>query len=329
MQRRWLLLAVILTVPSGCDNVTWGGSDVHLQGPSATTDSTAVAEEAAPEPEAQLPALPTGPILLAGGRDGDTATLVAVGEVRGDSVVELPREAEAPGFMAHFARTLFPAGRELVLFSDGARVGRLTVTGTDTDDRFCPARVAVTGVVELVPAASAARRLLALSDTAAARRPFTPYRAYDHDYDMRVASLNLMGAAIPQVGARWPSSILETRADIHAFRLPEDDSTFFAATFLYKDRLSVTPPEDGAYALFFLGVPSRGTYRAAYTAYRPAADDGKGAPRYFDHLDLNGDGRSEILLDVFGARQRWFAELARRGAGWRQVFQDPCGSPTG
>ena len=60
--------------------------------------------------------------------------------------------------------------------------------------------------------------------------------------------------------------------------------------------------------------------------YRAVDTDGKGAPRYFDHLDWNGDGTEEILLDVLGSNRRWFAGLGRTDGSWIRTFQDACGS---
>ena len=328
MRRRWLLFAVILTAPSGCDNVTWGGVKVRLQDPPATADTTRAAA-AEVEAAVPLPPLPKGPILLAGARDGDEATLVAVGEVRGDGLAPFPTEAQAPGFQQRLANEVLLPGTEMILFSEGARVGRLTVSETSVDDRFCVPRTAVKGVVELTPGASNAQSLMALTDTAAHRRPFTPHRTWTHDYDQRVASLNLATEAIPAVGAAWPPSLLESRADIQVFRLPEASGSSVVATFLVGDRLAVTSPSEGAYALFVMGGPSAGGYASEFIWYRSADREGKGAPRYFGHLDWNGDGRSQILLDVFGAQKRWFAALSQRSGTWVRTYQDPCGEPTG
>lgn len=329
MQRRWLLLAVILTVPSGCDNVTWGGTEVRLQGPPARGDEAAaqVHEEAPAQEEPPDPF--TGPILLAGAPAGDSVRLVVVGPVRGDVLEPLPAGEEGATAIASLIRKRLPPGTELVLFAQGARVGRLLVSGSSVDDRFCPPRPVVTGVAELVPDAAEADRFLALADTSARPRPRTAYRAWSHDYTQRVSSLSLASEAIAQLGAPWPPSLLESRGDIRAFRLPEATGPSLAATFLYKDRLAVAPPAADAYALFVIGEPGQAGYRNTYTWYRRADDDGKGVPRYFDHLDLDGDGRSEILLDVFGAERRWFASLARRNGTWERSFQDLCGAPEG
>jgi len=325
MRRRWLLVAVILTVTSGCDNVSWGGVEMHMEPPPPKVPTAQeVAAEA--EAEAALPQLPEGPVLLAGTRDGDRATLVVVGEVQGDGLAALPTEVQVPGFHDHFTRNMLAPGTELVLFSEGVRVGRMTVDETTSDDRFCAPRAQVSGTVELVPGAGAATRLLALADSAAPRRPFGAYRSLSHDFEQRAASIALGSEAIRQVGASWPESLVESRADIQVLRMPGDQSPTVAATFLVGDRLAVGEPAPGAYSLLVLGAMEAGSYRPAFVAFRPADAEGKGAPRYFGHLDLNGDGTSELVLDVFGSTHRWFASLARRGGIWVQTFQDPCGT---
>lgn len=313
--------------------MTWGGTEMRLQAPpekeiAAPPGAVAAEEEAAP-----LPPLPEGPVLMAGLRDGGTATLTAVAELAPDALVPLTDEADAPGFARHFADSLLAPGTELLLFSEGVRVGRLTATESGVDDAYCGSRPQVTGVVELAPGAVGARRLLALPAAAAAGRGWEPFATHQHDYDQRVASLGLAGDAIRRVGAPWPPSVLEARADVQAFRLGDAPGESVAATFLFQDRLDVAPPRTAsAYALFVLGTFDGSDYASAYTWYQRADDGGKGAPRYFNHLDWDGDGSSEILLDVFGAERRWFATLARRGGAWVRSFEDDCGAggaPTG
>lgn len=325
MRRRWLLLAVILTAPSGCDNVTWGGTEVRLQGPGEQARAPAPAPTAEEPATAPAEGMPTGPILLAGTRSGDTVTLVAVAEVQGARLVEIRGDTTAPDFLEKFIDARLAPGTDVVLFSEGARVGHMAVSDAHVDAGFCAPRAAVTGIVEVVPEAAQTRRFLALADGAASSRPYTPFRMHDDDYDQRVASLGFASDAIRELGAAWPPSVLEARADIQAFRLPERSGSGFAATFLYGDRLSVSAPGTSAYALFVMGTQDQAGYRAAFRWYRRAQDDGKGAPRYFDHLDWNGDGNSEILLDVFGADHRWFAALAQRNGAWVRSFQDSCG----
>lgn len=322
MRRRWLTIAVILTAPSACDNVKWGGVDVRLEKPpvhaEAAPDTTAVHQDST-----ALPVHISGPFLLAGTRRGDSATLAVVGDVEGDSLRGFPSDADDPGFREHVTSRFLSPGTDFILFSGGVRVGSMTVASTAVDSTFCVPRPTVSGVVELVPGAAGARRFMALPATAAAGRPYEPYHAYQDTYDQRVASLNFAVAEIPKVKAAWPTSVLGARADIQAFQIA--DTAAFAATFLFRDTLAVSPPGNGAYSLFVMGQAGPAGYQQAYVAYRSAADQGKGDPRYFDHLDWTGKGTPEILLDVFGAHHRWFATLGRRGGSWVQTFQDPCG----
>jgi hypothetical protein len=101
-----------------------------------------------------------------------------------------------------------------------------------------------------------------------------------------------------------------------------------AATFVYRDALAVGPARPGAYALFLLGSRIGNEYREGFAWYRAADADGKGTPRYLDHLDWDADGDTEILLDVFGSSRRWFAALGQRGGEWVRTYQDACGVGT-
>jgi hypothetical protein len=335
MRRRWLAWAVMLTVTSGCDNVAWGGVDVRLEPPEPKPTAVSRVDVAggAPEDTLPLPDLPEGPLLLAGLREGSSATLVVVGEIQPDSLAGLPTEEERPRLRERIRRDVLAPGSEFVLFSDGTRVGRLVASETGLDERFCPPRPTVTGTVELVPAASDARRLLALPVEVAGERPYGPYDGVDDAIDADAVSLQVGATAIANASVPWPPSLVESRADLQTFGREGDGvEPAVAATFLFADSLGVGPPDAGnAYALFVVGVPRASGYREGFTWYRRVDAEGKGAPRYFGRLDWDGDGRSELLLDVFGEEHRWFAALSPRGDGWTRSFQDRCspGSPGG
>jgi hypothetical protein len=322
MRRHLLAIAVILTVAPGCDNVAWGGVEVELRSPpTALADSTGGTD---PEAE-EAPPRELGPILLAGVRDGSRARLSVVGEIHGDSLAPFPNPAY-PEDSTRLA-ALMSVGSEWILFAEGVRVGRLTADATSTSDEFCTPRASVAGVVELVPEASGAERLLALAADVGTDRAYGAYAAPQRDYDQGVATLNIAGEVIPRVGAPWPAEgVLAARQDIQAIQVEGVRGQAVAATFLYRDQLAVAPPGQGAYAVFVLGVPGAGGYTEGYSWYRSVDTDGKGVPRYFSHLDWDGDGEGEILLDIFGANRRWFAGLSRRQDEWVRAFQDACGS---
>ena len=66
-----------------------------------------------------------------------------------------------------------------------------------------------------------------------------------------------------------------------------------------------------------------------YADYRLFSRDGKGSARYFDHLDVDGDGTDEIVLEVMGEDSMWLSTLGRQGASWVEEYRDPCGLPPG
>lgn len=321
MRRGGLAIAVILTVAPGCDNVSWGGAAVSLRSPSALaeTPTESVVEDEAREAEETPVAQPERDVsstLFAGTRSGARARLVAVGSLRRGAVVPLTAAGPAEA-------TLEP-GSELVLFSEGARVGRMTVDSVAVDPRSCFARPSVSGTLELVPSADQATRFLALPEQDAEDRPFDRFEPLQHTYDQRVASLEIARAAMTEVGAILPPSTLNARRDIQAFQVRGAGGPSIAATFLYGDTLGVGRPLPRGYSLFVMGTQRPEGIERDLVWYRPADTEGKGAPRYWDHLDWNADGSGEVLLEVFGAEHRWFAALAQRDGTWMRSFEDAC-----
>jgi hypothetical protein len=323
MRKHLLAITVILTVATGCDNVAWGGIDVEVRPPPAAPEGVNEGDDAASTEDG--PVNVDGPILLAGTRDGARASLVVVGELLPEGLSAFPD----PRFPEDIERLagLTATGSTWILFSEGVRVGRLIADGSAPADVFCGDRTEISGVVELVPDAAPAQRFLALSAPDAEDRPYEEFRPIQHVYDQRVATIAIAGEAIPRAGAPWPEGgVLDARDHIHAFQLRNILGQTVAATFVAQDELAVGPPRQGAYALFMLGHQAGAEYREAFTWYRAVDTEGKGAPRYFDHLDWNGDGSDEILLDVFGSNRRWFAVLSQRSGSWVRTFQDACGS---
>jgi len=326
MQREHLAIAVILTLATGCDNVAWEGLELRLNPP--TSSSAISSEQSVITPdladEEQSLEIPKRPILLSGKRTGSTAKLTAVGEVNGNSLTAISNQ----GLGSEISLGLITQGSEWVLFSEGVRIGRMIAQEVSVDDSFCTLRPTISGIVELVSEASDVEQLIALPIDVAGSRSFQPYTAYRHNYNQRVASLALASEVIPSLGAEWPPSILDSRTDIHAFQLPGEPRQAIAATFLHQDRMITSPPEPGAYSLFVMGDATSGTYEISYMWYRLAESQGKGVPRYLDHIDWNGDGSEEILLEMFGSEDRWFAGLAKQDGRWIRSFEDSCNSAT-
>lgn len=322
---RWLSALVIVSLVTGCDNVQWAGAEVRLEPPPPTTFGT----PAVPDSMARRgsgPVMPEGPVLFMATRDSLVTTLVPVAVISGDSLVALPSEDVVPGFRAAFSRERMAEGTEFVLFAEGTRVGTLTAHEHVTEDSFCEPRPAVRGPVELVREAGDASRFLALRREHAAGAEHGSFRTFEHDRAQRIASINLVGEIIPQVGARWPTSLEAARQDMQAFRLGDDGPDAFTATFVFRDRMGIAEAEPSSYALFLMGVQQDGEYRPAHVWYREAGREGRGVPRLFGHYDWDGDGETNILLEVLGERSRWTAAVTREGNEWHRVWQDPCGA---
>jgi len=319
MRKHLLMVAVILTAGTGCDNVEFGGIQVALRAPEPANRPAVV--DVAPT-ETTGPVNVHEPLLLAGVRDGNRGRFFVVGEVHPDALRPFPD----PRFNDDAERIaeLTVPGTEWAVFSEGVRVGRLIVESARDAIGYCGPRTQINGIVELIATASEAERLLAMPATEI-DRPYEEYHQISHVYDQRIATLEIAGDAIPRYGARWPElGTLDARDHIQAFQLRNTPGQSIAATFMIDDELEVGSPGQGAYSLFVLGHQSGAGYTEAYTWYHDAAKDGKAAPRYFDHFDWDGDGADEILLDVFGSDRRWFAALSRDGDEWVRSYQDSC-----
>ncbi len=330
---RWFLAVGIVTAAIGCDNVSWGGVKVRLEGPPVDStaspgDSGAGEPGGAAAPELRIPAL--GDLLYAGFREGDSAWITPVAELREGHLQALPQGDVGELVGEAILRDRLQPGRKLTLFQEGVRIGTLTLSSPGSmSEEYCPPRPVAGGILELTLPAMEAQRFLALGDSLGGSWSFGAYAPLESEYAQRAASLDLAAAAITDVGARWPPSLLNIRADLQVFPLPGREEAGVAATFLFDDQLAVRPPPEDAYSLMIVGERKGGSFTRTYTWYRTAGVEGKGAPRLFARLDWDRDGADEILLEVFGARARWWASLDRLGDSWQLEFQDPCGSPEG
>jgi hypothetical protein len=265
------------------------------------------------------------PVLYLGRRAGAQAILVAVAEIGPDGLTPLGGSVEASrSFMSEH---LSP-GLEFTLFSDGVRIGSLTAERFSVDGRYCSARPQIRGPIELTPAAATVQTFLALPRQEGSAFEYGAYSPVVQTRDLRVTSLTTMQQVIPSVGALWPVSVLGIRQDVQMFRARPGGAPTVVATFVYADDLGVGPAALGAYSVFLASDDDGTGYRGTYVDYRLFSRDGKGAARYFDHLDVDGDGSDEIVLEVMGEDSMWLATLGRQGDFWVEEYRDPCGLPS-
>lgn len=328
LAHRALAWLVILALVSGCDNVEWGGASIALRPPPPAvvgTDTAVAVDDSAQASEVPPPPLPDGPVLFAGTRTGETLRLVPLFEFRGDSIIELTREDDAPGYIEHFNRTLLSPGAEFTVFADGVRVGTMVAESSGVTEDWCAPRPVVTGTPELVPSASGATRFLALSRGDAPAGPHATGAFPAVETEHRQASLRLAQTAIMRESALWPDDLAQARADLAVTRLAPDADPTVVATFMFRDRLAVEDPGTPvAYGLLVVGSQTEDRYLLDHTWYRRIGDDGKAAPRFVQQFDWDADGHPEVLLEVMGTEARWPAVLEWVDGEWSVAYEAGC-----
>ena len=315
---------MILTALYACDNVEWGGMSVELRQPDPPPG--ALLDTVPNEPEEVLPPLPEGPVLSVVERTDGAARLVSVAEVAGDSVLALLAESDAPGFTDRFVQERLAPGSRFAVFADGQRVGTFTLDGgSERDAVYCAQNIVSDGYLELHPSAIDRSRFLALPEAVAADVSRGVVTEIPSNRGQRINALRIYGELLNQFRARWPDDTQAARADLRIVGLGTAGAPALVTTFLFRDRLSVAEPGAAAHSIFFLAELEGPAYQPKYIWYRRAADEGKGAPRFLDHVDVDGDGSDEFVMDVLGTSQRWFAVVNRTDSGWELAFQDACG----
>jgi len=334
--RHLVAIAVIVTTTSGCDNVTWEGVDVRLQAaepPPGSLEADSVVVE-----EPGLPPLPEGPVVYLVRREGASASAFALASREGGRMVALPSEEEHPGFTEHFVRSVLPPGEELVLFADGQRLGTFVAGGEFGSDRtFCAPRPRVDGIVELVPGAADAGTWLAVPSREAAGIPRGRWSPPESTPELRTFSLNIAGELMNQFRSPWPQgTVAAIRRDLTLITptVPpgieaEAPRAPFAATFVNEDGLRVGETGRNAWSLFYVARYDGTTYRPTLVRYSLFERDGKATSRLMTWSDVTGDGEEEMLLEVFGTRDRWLALAGYQDGEWQVLLEDACGESSG
>lgn len=340
---RRLAIPVILTGLVACDNVSWGGVELHLEAPPAT--DTAVADSAGAEAEPALPPLDLEPSLFlldrsasSDGAGSPGPRLMPVALLGAEEMEPFPGPDEIESLGERFIRERMPPDRRFVVYARGARVGSFypdslgaepTFGATSSRGPLCTPRPAVSGWLELLPEAAGEEHLLALPEGVAPGSAAPPqhgaYQPHAPSNDLLDASLNVASALYVTREILWPPSVRTARQDMHVIELPGGTEELIVATFLYGDSLAVGPAPPNAYSLFFIAGP--GTvrpYEASYVRYREVGEGGKSVPRFLQHFDWDGDQREDALLELFGEDGRSFAALTHGEEGWEQVFEEEC-----
>jgi len=325
--QRLLLLGIVI-VATGCDNVEWGGIDFELRRPSEdlVSDSPPDEVEVVADTASEGPSL--GPVLYMGYRDGEEATLVPVAEIRPEGLYPIEGIGSVEASRSFAAEHLTP-GLAFTLFSDGAQVGSFSAETFAVDERYCRVRPQVRGRIELTSAASTVQKFLAVPAREGSELGYGTYSPVVQTTDLRNTSLRMALRVLRDVGVFLPGDVIDIRRDIQVFRAGPGATPTVVATFVSADDLAVGPAPREAYSIFLAANDDDGGgYRRTYVDYRSDSRDGKGAARYFDHLDVDGDGSDEVVLEVMGERFMWLSTLTRQGGVWVEGYRDPCGLPS-
>ena len=320
-----LLLLGIVIVATGCDNVEFGGIDINLRRPSDSLASDPPPDEVEVVEDTVSDGPSLGPVLYMGYRDGEEATLVPVAEIRPEGLFPIEGIGSVEASRSFAAEHLTP-GLEFTLFADGAQVGSFSAEGFSVDERYCRVRPQVRGHIELTPAATTVQKFLAVPVREGSQLGYGTYSPVVQTTDLRNTSLRMALRVLREVGVFLPVEVIDIRRDIQIFRARPDATPTVVATFVYGDDLAVGPAPREAYSIFLAADDDDGAgYRRTYVDYRSDSRDGKGAARYFDHLDVDGDGSDELVLEVMGEESMWLSTLTRKGGDWVEVYRDPCG----
>ncbi len=277
------------------------------------------------EPDAQAFAelgMPAGTVLFHLVREAEGTRLIPVAEVVGEQLRTLRRPAgvSPEAYESRFGQAVIPAGAQFDVFRRGARVGTFTVQGTGAVTH-CGLPTA-TGGLTTVAAAADAREFLAFRRGLApeVRGEYTPPQITG---SIRTYASILAERLILQAGLPRPRSWAGAQRDLQAIEIMPGGHPEMAATYLVGDAMQVGPADPNGYSVFYLAdFEVRRGYTPIYQEVRNYGQTGKAALRLVDHLNWDGQEGEEILLQIFGADQSWYAALSQDQRGrWVNVWE--------
>ncbi|CAN5757871.1 hypothetical protein BH20GEM3_BH20GEM3_14670 [soil metagenome] len=315
---------LIVTVLAACDNVQWGGADLHVVPPPPPSGMTEI------EPDAQEfmdLGLPRAPVLFHVTRGERGATLLPVAELSGDTLraIRRPAGVSPEAYESRFREAVLQPGAQYTLFRRGAPVGSFTVQGQGPITA-CGVPTA-TGTVTAVAAATDVSEFLAF------QRGLGPDIRGDYNPPQITGSIRRYASIVAerlvlQAGLPRPRSWPGAQRDLQAIDVIPGGEPEMATTYLSGDRLGIGAAEPGGYSVFYIAdFEIRRGYQPLYSEVRNYDKaGGKSAPRVVDYLDFSGKEEQEILVQVYGPTQSWYEMIHRDGRGrWVKGWQgQPC-----
>jgi hypothetical protein len=318
---RAVTVALLSVALSGCDNINWGGAEIAVVPPPKVSAAPATSGEEVEE------RLPQGPVLYYVTRSGNSATMVPVGEISGDTMLPIRALKDLRAFSDRYIAEQLRQGAEFVLYRQGSRVGTLVVqSATAPQPNACPALPRAQGALELSAGTDGITEFLAIAEQYA---PEIRRRA-DRDSlavpgTMRLQAPYIAERIIRARHAQLPGNWQRAMEQLQPIPVSGAADLGFAATFLVGDTLGYGMDNEG-YSVFFIGVPAPPTtYDTAFVQFSNYPETGKVAPRVIDFLDWNRDDQAEVLLQVFGINDSWFETVGRKQNGqWARTFRARC-----
>ena len=312
-------VGLIVLLLTGCDNVSWGGTDVAVVPPPP---KAAPVEEGTEE--AGVEPLPTDPILYYVARTASGGFMTPVGQISGDSLAPIRSAGDPATYAGRFVAEFMRQGGEFTLFSGGRRAGTFVVDNAGVPETpTCPLLPTATGTLELSSSVTAVEFLaLARSDA-----PTVPPRADRLEVPpgvrARIAPI-LAERVVRARGAELPGNWAAALEQVTVF--PTANANAYTATLLVGDTLGPGLDNTG-YSLFFIFTPTstQTGYDTTFVSFRSYPETGKSAPRVVDFLDWSRDGTPELLTQVYGVSDTWFEAVGINEQGeWRRIFRDRC-----
>ena len=309
---------LILSAPAACDNVEWGGADIEIVPPPPSASMTPIAPDERAFAEFGLP---RGPVVFHLVQTEQGSRLIPVAEVSGDSLRTLRRPAgvSPEAFESRFVETVIPPGAQFDIYRKGAKVGTY-IPQRQGPVTTCGVPTAY-GNATLVAAAADQGQFLAFRQglSPAVRGEYSPPQI---NGSIRTYAAIVAERLILQAGLPRPRSWQGAQKDLQAVEIAQGGNPEMAATYLVGDQLEVGPADPQGYSVFYLADYERQRgYSPIYQEVRDYRQGGKAAPVLVDYLNWDQDEGDEILLQVFGTDQSWYAALSRKGSRWTKMWE--------
>lgn len=264
---------------------------------------------------AQRQAAPARAILFAVWPEPNGMKLDPVATIQGRRVTPLPYNMDDPPTpaMRRFISDYYRAGRRYRLLFGGGEAGAAVVQRYEE-----PGCVGMMAQAQVETSARLGGMVNALAtDSATLGRRASARRApteAERAAVMEIVRSNYRQRRVPAAGINNLRTLNLTAIDVNG-----DGQFELIGSFLAGNLANNTPE----HALFLVAEPQGRSFRAAHLWYHrttPDAEDNTQMQNFVDHLDLDGDGVSEIITRITYYESWDYHIYKRRGLAWRRIY---------